>query len=91
LTDREILSAIGCHTTLKTKATLLDKVVFLADKIAWDQVGKPPYLNKVIEALEVSLDAAVLEYLDYLWERRDQLQVLHPWFIEAREARLRVS
>ena len=32
--DSGILSAIGCHTTLKAKATRLDKVVFLADKIS---------------------------------------------------------
>src|SRR5690606_20739542 len=31
--DSEILNAIGCHTTLKRDANLLDKVVFVADKI----------------------------------------------------------
>ena len=91
IADREILSAIGCHTTLKSKATLLDKVVFLADKIAWDQAGQPPYLSKVIEALDESIDAAVLEYLNYLWARRAQLQVVHPWFIAAHEELLQRS
>lgn len=91
VTDDEILGAIGCHTTLKAKATLLDKVVFLADKIAWDQAGKPPYLSQVIKAMEVSIDAAVLAYLNYLWERRAQLQVVHPWFIAAREELLQVA
>lgn len=90
VTDHGILSAIGCHTTLKGNATRLDKVVFLADKIAWDQAGNPPYLGKVITALEVSLDAAVLEYLNYLWERRDQLQVIHPWFVAARDELVKV-
>jgi predicted HD superfamily hydrolase involved in NAD metabolism len=89
--DTEVLSAIGCHTTLKAKATRLDKVVFLADKIAWDQAGKPPYLSNVVKALETSLDAATLEYLNYLWVRRDQLQVIHPWLVEARQDLLRVS
>jgi len=83
--DNEILSAIGCHTTLKAKPTLLDKVVFLADKIAWDKDGSPPYLSKVVKAMDESLDVAVLEYLNYLWERRSQLKVIHPWLIEARE------
>jgi len=83
--DNEILSAIGCHTTLKAKPTLLDKVVFLADKIAWDKDGGPPYLSKVVKAMDESLDVAVLEYLNYLWERRSQLKVIHPWLIEARE------
>ena len=38
-TAPETLSAIGCHTTLKADASLLDKVVFVADKIKWDQAG----------------------------------------------------
>jgi HD superfamily phosphohydrolase YqeK len=91
VTDSEILSAIDCHTTLKAKATLLDKVVFLADKIVWVQVEKPPYLSKVIKAMDVSLDAAILEYMNYLWERRDQIQVIHPWLREAREDLLKMS
>jgi len=65
--------------------TLLDKVVFLADKIAWDQDGSPPYLTEIITAMDVSLDNAVLEYLNYLWERRNQIKVIHPWLVEARE------
>jgi predicted HD superfamily hydrolase involved in NAD metabolism len=89
VTDHDILSAIGCHTTLKANATRLDKVVFLADKMAWDQDGIPPYMSKVTKALEKSLDDAVLEYLNFLWERRHQLQVIHPWFVEAREDLLR--
>jgi len=91
VTDHDILSAIGCHTTLKAKAALLDKVVFLADKIAWDQAGKPPYLDDVVKAMAVSIDAAILEYLNYLWEQREQLQVVHPWFIEAREDLCRLT
>lgn len=91
VTDIEVLSAIECHTTLKAKATLLDKIVFLADKIAWDQDGKPPYISKVYQALEESLDAAVLVYLNYLWARRSKLQIIHPWFIEAREDLMHIS
>jgi predicted HD superfamily hydrolase involved in NAD metabolism len=81
--DIAVLSAIGCHTTLKPGASLLDKVVFLADKIAWDQVGPPPYLDAVQIALERSLDAAICVYLRYLWERRATLPVVHPWFVAA--------
>ncbi len=83
--DKEVLSAIGCHTTLKASPSLLDKVVFLADKIAWDQDGSPPYLARLITAMNESLDNAVLEYLNYLWEQRNQLKVIHPWLVEARE------
>lgn len=81
ITDTEVLSAIGCHTTLKAGAIILDKVVFIADKIAWDQDGQPPYSTTLGE----SLDAAVLAYMNFLWERRDEFPTIHPWLIEARE------
>jgi HD superfamily phosphohydrolase YqeK len=63
----------------------LDKVVFLADKIAWDQAGTPPYINQVTKALDKSLESAALAYINYLWEHRTQLRVVHPWLIEARQ------
>jgi predicted HD superfamily hydrolase involved in NAD metabolism len=81
--DEAVLSAIGCHTTLKARASALDKVVFLADKIAWDQSGEAPYLADVLAALGQSLDRAVFCYLDYLWQRRHTLAVVHPWMTAA--------
>lgn len=77
------LSAIGCHTTLKAGASLLDKVVFIADKIQWDQPGVPPYLDELHAALARSLDAGVFVYLDYLWQQRAGLRVVHPWLVAA--------
>lgn len=91
ITDMEVLSAIGCHTTLKANAGLLDKIVFIADKIAWDQDGQPPYIRKVSKAMDQSLDAGVLVYLNFLWERRSQLQIIHPWFVDARDGYLNLS
>ncbi|MFN2233497.1 MAG: bis(5'-nucleosyl)-tetraphosphatase (symmetrical) YqeK [Anaerolineales bacterium] len=85
VTDSQVLSAIGCHTTLKTGASRLDKIVFLADKIAWDQDGTPAYLPEMRAALDQSLDSAVLVYLDFLWHQRSQLRVIHPWLVEARQ------
>ena len=83
LADQAILSAIGCHTTLCVNATPLDKVVFVADKIAWDGSGDPPYLEAMAAAVERSLDQAAWCYLDYLWQRRATLAAAHPWFIAA--------
>jgi len=83
IVETEVLSAIGCHTTLKAQATRLDKVVLLADKIAWDQAGRPPYQRRLERALGVSLDRAVLCYLDHLWQQRATLAALHPWFVAA--------
>jgi predicted HD superfamily hydrolase involved in NAD metabolism len=83
IADRASLCAIQCHTTLKASASLLDKVVFVADKVAWDQSGVPPYLKDITHALRRSLDQAALCYLDYLWQRRDTLLAVHPWFVQA--------
>lgn len=85
VTAPETLSAIGCHTTLKINASLLDKVVFLADKVKWDQVGEPPYLAALQPAIDLSLDHAVFCYLDYLWQRRATLRVVHSWFVAAHQ------
>ncbi len=83
VTDAATLSAIGCHTTLKANATLLDKIVFIADKIKWDQAGTPPYLADLLPALARSLDQGVFVYLDYLWQQRATLRVVHPWLVAA--------
>ena len=90
--DAQVLSAIRCHTTLRRDAGVLDKIVFVADKVAWDQPGTPPYLAALVAALAApadaaasgdaiaSLDAGVRVYLDYLWQQRESLAVVHPWF-----------
>ncbi len=83
VTDPVIISAIGCHTTLKVSPSALDKVIFLADKIAWDGVGTPPYHHAILHAVENSLDEACWCYLDYLWSRRASLFAVHPWFVAA--------
>ena len=79
VTDALILDAVGCHTTLRPQPTTLDQVLFVADKLAWDQPGRPPYAGALQMALEQSLDQATRFFLSYLWERRDSLLVIHPW------------
>jgi predicted HD superfamily hydrolase involved in NAD metabolism len=83
--DPAVLSAIGCHTTLKAGASPLDMAVFVADKIRWDQPGDPPYLEAILAAVERSLPAAAFCYLDYLWKRRETLLVIHPWLAQAHQ------
>jgi len=80
--DEPVLSAVGCHTTLRADSSALDKVVFVADKIAWDQAGDPPYLAEMALAAEQSLDLAAYCYLDYL---RHKHRTLHPWACQAYE------
>lgn len=83
ITNEEVLNAVGCHTTLRKNSTRMDKVLFVADKIAWDQAGNPPYLNEILAKLEVSLENAAFEYISFLWNQRDKLKVLHPWLADA--------
>jgi predicted HD superfamily hydrolase involved in NAD metabolism len=77
------LDAIECHTTLKAPSSLLDRIVFTADKIEWDQTGRPPYLTELLEQLNLSLEHSAFVYINYLWTRREQLKVVHPWLVQA--------
>lgn len=77
--DESILNAIGCHTTLKSNSTKLDRVLFVADKIEWDQKGTPPYIEELKKMLNISLEHGAFAYINYMWEQRDSLKVVHPW------------
>lgn len=82
--DEDILSAIGCHTTLKKNASKLDLIVFIADKMAWDGERMPPWHDVVSKGLEVSLYRAAYEYINYLINS-DGILVVHPMLREAYE------
>jgi HD superfamily phosphohydrolase YqeK len=45
ITRTDILDAVGCHTTLRANSTVLDQVLFVADKIAWDQAPLESYIH----------------------------------------------
>ena len=79
VTDERILSAIECHTTLKTTPSACDMALFIADKLAWDQEGEAPFYAVVNDALKQSLEAASLVYMDYIVDHK---MILHPhkWF-----------
>ena len=68
---------MACHTTLRPSAGKLDLVLFIADKIAWDQPGQPPYLDGMTASLDRSLAQAARVYLEYLREHLSG--PLHPW------------
>jgi predicted HD superfamily hydrolase involved in NAD metabolism len=86
VTDEGVLSAIGCHTTMKPAMSPLDKVVFLADKLTWDGSTPPRYVEQIQVSLEQthSLDAALHVYCRAFWEWAQQrpMFVPHPWFLE---------
>lgn len=77
-----LVHAVSCHTTLCARATTLDKVVFLADKISWDQEHSP-FKPELEAALEKSLDEAVGVFLTWTWQQKEKLDAIHPWLIDA--------
>lgn len=81
--NTKISNSIECHTTLKSNYSIEDLIVFLADKIEWDQKGTPPYLDGLLIKLQSSLEEAALFYIDYLLEHG--IKVMHPWLLEAKK------
>ncbi len=84
--NSDILNAIECHTTLKAQASLIDKILFISDKISFDMPGEHLYLLEIRRCVDDgNLDKAVLIYLDTIWEQRSKLKLVHPWLVSARE------
>lgn len=84
--DADILSAIECHTTLKSNSTMIDKILFISDKISFDLPGEHKYLLDIRSKVDGGyINDAILIYLNSIWEQRDKLKLIHPWLINARE------
>ena len=82
ITDSDILNAIECHTTLKKNASMYDKIIFIADKISWDQEGVPPYYDLIQSKVMDSLDKACYAFIKYQFDNK-LLLMPHQWLIEA--------
>lgn len=82
--DVHILDAIACHTTLRAHATMIDMALYIADKIAWDQPGIPPYRSEVEAALAQSLPLACLTHIEYCFAH-GTLLMPHQQLLEARQ------
>lgn len=81
--DETVLTSIGCHTTLRAKATDLDKVLFLADKLSWEDT-EFAFQSAIVNALDTSLDAAAVAYIE--WVLASKPRVVHPWLREGYES-----
>lgn len=84
ITNTNVVSSIECHTTLWSKPSSYNMALFIADKLAWDQEGVPPYYDVVNKALEISLEKASLTYIDYIFEH-EMILYPHTWLLEARK------
>jgi predicted HD superfamily hydrolase involved in NAD metabolism len=60
--EPEVLAAVRFHTTGRPRMSLLEKVIFVADKISPDKVRANPGLARMKELAQADLDAAVEEY-----------------------------
>ena len=84
ITDEAVLSAIKCHTTLRADPSPCDMALFLADKLAWDQPGEPPFRSEIESGLAVSLEQACLNYLEYAMSH-GMILTPHRWLLDALE------
>ncbi|CAM3874049.1 bis(5'-nucleosyl)-tetraphosphatase (symmetrical) YqeK [Deinococcus frigens] len=76
--DETILQAIRFHTTLHAQPTPLDMVIFLADKLEWDQGGIPPYYARLLSAVDGGLEAGARWFLDWMASPEARLLIPHP-------------
>jgi predicted HD superfamily hydrolase involved in NAD metabolism len=77
--DEDLLDAVRYHSTLRAGAGTLEKIVFLADKIAYDPTS--PHDGEYLPALRAArtLDGAALVYLDFVMDNAWRYGwLLHP-------------
>jgi predicted HD superfamily hydrolase involved in NAD metabolism len=83
--DPEVLAAARFHSTGRRGMSLLEKVIFVADKVEPGKVRARPTLARVRELADRDLDAAILEYLDQLLAMAsEEGWPLHPQAVAAR-------
>jgi putative HD superfamily hydrolase of NAD metabolism len=82
--DETILSAIECHSTLKSSPSQYDMALFIADKLSWDQEGTPPFYDIVSKNLSFSLERACLSYINYIIDNNIILYP-HSWIVAGKE------
>jgi predicted HD superfamily hydrolase involved in NAD metabolism len=92
LTDVEIVAAIDCHTTARADMAVLEKVLFLADKIEPQKLETRPQWREVCALADADLDQALLRFLNLHFEEAvERAWLLHPRSVEARNQLLRAK
>jgi len=83
--DPDVLAAARHHTTGRARMSILEKVVFVADKVEASKVRARPILARVRELAERDLNAAILEYLEQMLAvAREEGWPPHPQAVAAR-------
>jgi predicted HD superfamily hydrolase involved in NAD metabolism len=84
--DAEVLAAARFHSTGRPGMSLLEKVIFVADKIEPSKVRAKPALARVRALADHDLDAAILEYLNQMLQTaRRRGWPVHPDALIARK------
>jgi predicted HD superfamily hydrolase involved in NAD metabolism len=86
--DAEVLAGIDCHTTARPGMTMLEKVLFIADKIEPEKLRRSPAWREVGDlAQRDDIDVAILRFLDLRIEEAvaDHLPI-HQRMLDARNA-----
>jgi predicted HD superfamily hydrolase involved in NAD metabolism len=85
LADNEIVAGVDCHTTARADMAVLEKVLFVADKIEPQKLETRPQWREVRDLAGVELDQALLRFLDLHFEEAvERGWLLHPRSVEAR-------
>ena len=81
--DQQVLDAVRYHTTGRPGMTVVEKVVFIADKVEPDKVAREENLSKILDLAYSNLDKAIEEYLS--WRIQQILSdggLIHPLSID---------
>jgi predicted HD superfamily hydrolase involved in NAD metabolism len=83
--DADVLGAVAAHTTAAPRMTRLQKLLFVADKIEPEKVGRKAPVERVRDLAPHDLDAAMRAYLDFqIVEALERGWAIHPNTIAAR-------
>lgn len=81
--DREVLEAVACHTTLKRNPNQIEMVLFLADKLSWDENQFSYLKSNINKGLEDSMEEGIFQYFQDMHKRREHLSYYHKLSQEA--------
>jgi predicted HD superfamily hydrolase involved in NAD metabolism len=85
LDDEEVIGAVDCHTTARPGMTLIEKLLFIADKIEPNKLKRGGALQEVYDLREKDVDAAIVRFLDMrIEEALSGAGLIHARLIEAR-------
>ena len=85
LEDQDIYEAVYWHSTAHTGLPPAAKVVFLADKLDPQKLGRYPYIPQLRDLATSSLDQAMLHFLNReLISLLEQGNLVHPVSLETR-------